>query len=108
MKLLDSVKELTVDESAFEFEIVPDEDPEDRIIRSIISAIQNGFNVGKSSLIEEARKTSTFSKSKVEKVHDKYCGSDPKKHYWDFDIKLRGVHVYKLTPQTQVETVELN
>lgn len=107
VKLLGSVKELTVDESAFEFEAVPQEDPEDRIIRALVCAIQNGFNVGKASLIEEARKTSTFSKSKVEKIHDKYCGSDPTKHHWDFTIKERGVHVYQLTKPLPVEEVEL-
>ncbi len=107
VKLLASVKEMTVDESDFEFEVVPEEDPEDRIIRALMSAIQNGFNSGKTSLIEEARRTSAFSKAKVERVHDKYCGSDPTKHHWDFDVKERGAHIYKLTTPIPVQSVEL-
>lgn len=93
--LLDTVHELTVDDAANELQAVPQENPEDRMIRGFCEAIGNGC-IGKTPLIEAVRKLTQFSKNKVETAHDRYCGSDPSKHHWNFNVGERGAHHYYL------------
>ena len=98
-KLLDSVRELSVDETSFDFEVVPSESPDERMIRAFKEVIGNGF-VGKTELISAARDLTNFSKTKLDKTYTRYVGSDPAKHIWDFKVGDRGTHNYFLHPNS--------
>ena len=98
-KLLDSVRELAVDESSLDFEIVPEENPNDRMIRAIKEVIGSGFN-GKTDLINEAYALTKDSKSKLEKIYLRYVGSDPTKHIWDFTVGERNLQSFFLHPNS--------
>jgi hypothetical protein len=98
-KLLDSVRELAVDESSLDFEIVPEEDPNDRMIRAIKEVIGSGFN-GKTNLINEAYALTKDSKSKLEKIYLRYVGSDPTKHIWGFTVGERNLQSFFLHPNS--------
>ena len=94
-KLLDSVRELSVHEDSFDFEVVPSESPNDRMIRAFKEVIGNGF-VGKTELIAAARTVSKCSKIQLDNIYKLYAGSDPTKHIWDFTVGERGTHKYFL------------
>ncbi len=98
-KLLDSVRELAVDESSLDFEIVPEENPNDRMIRAIKEVIGSGFN-GKTNLINEAYALTKDSKSKLEKIYLRYVGSDPTKHIWGFTVGERNLQSFFLHPNS--------
>jgi hypothetical protein len=98
-KLLDSVRELAVDESSLDFEIVPEENPNDRMIRAIKEVIGSGFN-GKTDLINEAYALTKDSKSKLEKIYLRYVGSDPTKHIWGFTVGERNLQSFFLHPNS--------
>ncbi len=98
-KLLDSVREDAVDESSFDFEIVPEENPDDRMIRAIKEVIGSGFD-GKTNLINEAHALTKDSKSKLEKIYLRYVGSDPTKHIWDFTVGERNLQSFFLHPNS--------
>ena len=98
-KLLDSVRELSVDEASFDFEVVPQENPDDRMIRAIKEVIGSGF-VGKTNLINEAHALTKDSKSKLEKIYLRYVGSDPTKHIWDFTVGERNLQSFFLHPNS--------
>ena len=98
-KLLDSVRELSVDEASFDFEVLASENPDDRIILAFQEVIGNGF-VGKTELISAARSLTKFSKIKLEKIFTRYSGSDPAKHIWDFTVGEKGLHKYFLHPHS--------
>jgi hypothetical protein len=99
IKLLDSVREVSVDESSLDFEVVPTENPDDRMIRAIKDVIGNGFN-GKTSLINESHALTKISKTKLEKIYMRYVGSDPAKHIWDFKVGERGLQSFFLHPNS--------
>jgi hypothetical protein len=98
-KLLDSVRELSVDEASFDFEVAASENPDDRMILAFKEVIGNGF-VGKTELISAARGLTKFSKIKLEKIFTRYSGSDPAKHIWDFTVGEKGLHKYFLHPHS--------
>ncbi len=98
-KLLDSVRELSVDEASFDFEVLASENPDDRMILAFQEVIGNGF-VGKTELISAARSLTKFSKIKLEKIFTRYSGSDPAKHIWDFTVGEKGLHKYFLHPHS--------
>ncbi len=98
-KLLDSVRELSVDEASFDFEVVPSESPDDRMIRAFKEVIGKGF-IGKTELINAARVASKCSKKHLENIYMRYVGSDPTKHIWDFTLGERGTHKYFLHPNS--------
>lgn len=98
-KLLDSVRELSVDEASFDFEVVPQENPDDRMIRAIKEVIGSGF-VGKTNLINQAHALTNDSKSKLEKIYLRYVGSDPTKHIWDFTVGERNLQSFFLHPNS--------
>jgi len=98
-KLLDSVREVAVDENSFEFETVPEENPDDRMIRAIKEVIGSGFN-GKTELINKAHAMTKDSKSKLEKILIRYAGSDPTKHIWDFTVGERNLQSFFLHPNS--------
>ncbi len=98
-KLLDSVREVAVDESSFDFEIVPEENPDDRMIRAIKEVIGSGFD-GKTNLINKAHALTKDSKSKLEKIFTRYVGSDPTKYIWDFTVGERNLQSYFLHPNS--------
>ena len=98
-KLLDSVRELSVDESSFDFEVVPQENPDDRMIRAIKEVIGSGFD-GKTNLINEAHAMTKDSKSKLEKIYLRYVGSDPTKHIWGFTVGERNLQRFFLHPNS--------
>jgi hypothetical protein len=104
-ELLDTVHELTVDDAANEFQAVPQENPEDRMIRAFQEVIDDGC-IGKTPLIEAVRKLTSFSKAKVEAAHHRYCGSDPSKHHWDFTLGDRGAHHYFLLETETADVVD--
>lgn len=60
-KLLSTVRELTVDELAHGFEVVPDENPDERMIRAFKEVIGSGFT-GKTELIDRVKRLTQFSK----------------------------------------------
>jgi Bifunctional DNA primase/polymerase, N-terminal/Primase C terminal 2 (PriCT-2)/AAA domain len=105
-KLLSTVREITVDELTFDFEVVPDENPEDRIIRAFKEAICSGVT-GKTELINSVRALTGFSRAKLATAHDRYCGSDPQKHHWDFKLVGRGLHEYFLIEKPEMEIEEV-
>jgi hypothetical protein len=98
-KLLDSVRELSVDEASFDFEVVPQENPDDRMIRAIKEVIGSGFD-GKTNLINEAHALTKDSKSKLEKIYLRYVGSDPTKHIWGFTVGERNLQSFFLHPNS--------
>lgn len=98
-KLLNSVRELSVDEASFDFEVVPSESPDDRMIRAFKEVIGNGF-IGKTELINAARAASKCSKKHLENIYMRYVGSDPTKHIWNFTVGERGTHKYFLHPHS--------
>ena len=98
-KLLDSVRELCVDETSFDFEVVPSESPDERMIRAFKEVIGNGF-VGKTELFSAARDLTNFSKTKLEKIYMRYVGADPAKHIWDFKVGERGLQSFFLHPNS--------
>ena len=98
-KLLDSVRELSVDEASFDFEVAASENPDDRMILAFKEVIGNAF-VGKTELISAARGLTKFSKIKLEKIFTRYSGSDPAKHIWDFTVGEKGLHKYFLHPHS--------
>ena len=101
IKLLDSVRELSVDEVSFDFKVVPSESPNDRMIRAFKEVIGSGF-IGKTELINAARLASKCSKKHIEDIYKLYVGSDPTKHIWDFTVGDRGTHKYFLHPHSTV------
>ena len=98
-KLLDSVREVSVDESSFDFEVVASESLDDRMIRAFKEVIGNGF-IGKTELINAARAASKCSKKHLENIYMRYLGSDPTKHIWNFTVGERGTHKYFLHPHS--------
>ncbi len=104
-KLLSTVREITVDELAHGFEVVPDENPDERMIRAFKEVIGSGFT-GKTELIDRVKRNTQFSKAKVEQVHDRYCGASPEKHHWDFTLGGKGTHRYHLI-HDELEAVDL-
>lgn len=105
LKLLSTVREITVDELAFDFEVVPEENPEDRIIRAFKEVIGSGVS-GKTELMESVRTITQFSRKKLSDAHDRYCGSDPKRHHWNFKVVGRGLQVYSLIEKPEMELEE--
>ena len=97
--LLDSVRELSVDESSFDFKAVVSESLDDRMIRAFKEVIGNGF-IGKTELINAARAASKCSKKHLENIYMRYLGSDPTKHIWNFTVGERGTHKYFLHPHS--------
>lgn len=104
-KLLSTVREITVDEVAFDFEVVPEENPEDRIIRAFKEVIGSGVS-GKIELINSVRAITGFSRAKLATAHDRYCGSDPKRHHWNYNLGGRGSHDYFLIEKPEMEIEE--
>ena len=101
IKLLASVRELSVDEVSFDFKVVPSESPNDRMIRAFKEVIGSGF-IGKTELIAAARTVSKCSKIQLDNIYKLYVGSDPTKHIWDFTVGDRGTHKYFLHPHSTV------
>ena len=104
-KLLSTVREITVDELAFDFEVVPEENPQDRIIRAFKDVIGSGVT-GKTELINSVRAITGFSRAKLATAHDSYCGSDPQRHHWNFKLVGRGLHEYFLIEKPEMELEE--
>jgi hypothetical protein len=98
-KLLDSVREVAVNESSYDFENVPQENPDDRMIRAFTEIIGSGFS-GKTNLIKKAHSLTNDSKLKLELILVRYLGSDPSKHFWDFKLGERGLQHFFLLPST--------
>ena len=98
-KLLDSVREVAVNESSYDFENVPQENPEDRMIRAFTEVIGSGYS-GKTNLINKVHSLTNDSKLKLERILVRYLGSDPSKHFWDFKLGERGLQHFFLLPST--------
>lgn len=104
-KLLSTVREITVDEVTFDFEVVPEENPQDRIIRAFKEVIGSGVT-GKTELINSVRAITGFSRAKLATAHDSYCGSDPQRHHWNYNLGGRGSHDYFLIQKPEMEIEE--
>lgn len=65
------------------------------VIDAITQCIHDGMNV-KMRLADEASKQSGVSKRVALRILDKYCGSDPDKHQWNFKVHERGAKKYYL------------
>jgi hypothetical protein len=93
-EILESVEsvedaELVALRQAAEFESDAD------VINAITACIRDGIN-SKMNLAETAAERSDFSKRAVLRVIEKYTGSDPNVHKWDYDVHERGAKKYRL------------
>ena len=70
------------------------------IIDAVIACIQGGINT-KIKLAEAVAERSGISRRAANKIIEKYSGSDPDKHRWNFQVRERGAKEYcLLTPDS--------
>lgn len=93
--LLDSVRELTVDELTRDFTATGFVSPEQRHISAIENIIGEGFK-GKTDLLLQIRNKTGLSRSAAETLLEKLTGDDPDKHRWFTQSGDRGVLTYLL------------
>jgi Bifunctional DNA primase/polymerase, N-terminal/Primase C terminal 2 (PriCT-2)/AAA domain len=93
--LLDSVRELTVDELTQDFTVTGYVSPEQGHISALENIIGDGFK-GKTDLLLQIRNKTGLSRSAAETLLDKFEGDDPEKHRWFTQSGERGVLTYVL------------
>jgi hypothetical protein len=77
-------------------ETVPDANvSEDGILESIALAIRHG-TVKKMAIVNLVRLATKASRRDVLEVLEKYTGSDPLVHLWDYTVRAAGANVYEL------------
>lgn len=72
---------------------------------AIIKAVKTGLNQGvcsKMKLIDSAAKAASVSQRTVLRVLEKYTGSDPATHYWNFVVGGRGAKDFALLSKEEV------
>jgi hypothetical protein len=67
------------------------------IIQAIVDCISSGVTA-KTKIIDKAASITGDSKRHAERVLDKYTGTDPNLHHWNYAIGDRGVHSFELLP----------
>jgi hypothetical protein len=67
------------------------------IIQAIVDCISEGITA-KTKIVEKAASVTGDSQRHAKKVLEKYTGTDPNVHNWNFKVGLRGVLTYKLLP----------
>lgn len=93
-ELFDSVHPM--DETEFESIHTQNQIQEDDWCIDIVHAcIQDDINT-KMEMVEALAYCSKISNQSAKKVIDKYTGSDPEKHLWNYEVQEHGRHVYTL------------
>jgi Primase C terminal 2 (PriCT-2)/Bifunctional DNA primase/polymerase, N-terminal len=105
LKLVDSVKQLSVDETAEDFDLVAQGSPDAKVVAEIKAQIAAGQNK-KTALISAVSKATQVSQNKVSAVLDKYTNDDPVTGEWRAErrLDLKNAVIYSLHEQ---ETDEL-
>jgi hypothetical protein len=65
------------------------------VIEAIEACIEEGINT-KMKLAEVAAERTKVSKKSAVRIIDKYTGSDPAIHRWNFELRDRGAKIYDL------------
>lgn len=65
------------------------------VIAAVTAAIGEGITT-KMKLVDAAAERAGVSKRAVLKVIDKYSGTDPRQHHWQYKVKERGAKAYAL------------
>lgn len=99
--LLDSVRELTVDELTQDFTPTSFVSPEQGHICTIENIIGDGFK-GKGDLLLQIRKQTRLSRTAADALLEKFEGDDPQKHRWFTQSGERGVQTYRLHEPVEV------
>ena len=99
--LLDSVRELTVDELTQDFTVTGYVSPEQGHISAVENIIGDGFK-GKTQLLAEIQNKTRLSRSAAGKLLEKFDGVDPQKHRWFTQSGERGVQTYRLHEPAEV------
>lgn len=73
-------------------------DSEPLVMDSIVSLLKDGFEGGKMQLAKEAAKRVKVSHRTAVQVVERYTGTDPLKHLWDYQIGAHGKRHYTLLP----------
>jgi hypothetical protein len=66
-----------------------------KLIDAVIACIQDGINT-KLKLTEAVAERSDISRRAANKILEKYSGSDPDRHRWNFQVRERGAKEYCL------------
>lgn len=93
--LLDSVRELTVDELTQDFTVTSYVSPEQGHINAIENIIGDGFK-GKTQLLAEIQNKTRLSRSAAGKLLEKFDGEDPETHRWFTQCGEHGALTYFL------------
>ena len=93
-EILDSVEPVDQDEVA-SLKQAAELESDAGVIDAIADCIDEGITT-KMALADTAAKQSGVSKRAALRVLDKYCGSDPDRHRWNFKVHERGAMMYFL------------
>lgn len=107
LKLVDSVRLLTVDDANDDFELVPQAQSDSKVVAEIKAQIAAGQNK-KTALIQAVSKAIQVSQNKVMAVLDKFTNEDPITGEWRVERRLdqKNALIYSLH-ETAAEELEL-
>jgi len=107
LKLVDSVRLLTVDDANDDFELVPQAQSDSKVVAEIKAQIAAGQNK-KTALIQAVSKAIQVSQNKVMAVLDKFTSDDPITGEWRVERRLdqKNALIYSLH-ETAAEELEI-
>lgn len=65
------------------------------VIAAVIGQIQAG-TTGKMAIARQAARELMIGRNTVDAIIDKYTGRDPDRHHWTYDVRDRGLRVYRV------------
>lgn len=80
----------------------PAQDTDEQLIALVKESIRSGVTI-KTSLIKCLTDQPNMTRKKAEKLIEKYTGTDPSKHHWNYTIGQRNAHIFSLLESDDLE-----